>query len=78
MLFSAFFFFFSGAFLEHLTDHKDLNLLVNFWINEQPFIILFKISIAFQVTEIFHVKAGAQNEQKMIIFSEQNLIIFIL
>ena len=38
----------------------------------------FKIAIACQVTEIFHFKVGAQNEQKVIIFNEQNLIISIL
>ena len=33
--------FFSVAVLEHLTDHEDLNVLLNFWINEQAFIISF-------------------------------------
>ena len=34
--------FFSGAVLEHLTDHKDSNMLLNFWINRQAFINLFQ------------------------------------
>ena len=33
--------FFSGALL-YMTDQKDLNMLLNFWINEQAFIILFQ------------------------------------
>ena len=40
MLISAI--FFSGAVLEHLTDHKDSNMLLNFWINGQAFINLFQ------------------------------------
>ena len=34
--------FFSEAVLEYLTDHKDLHVLLNFWINERAFIILFQ------------------------------------
>ena len=41
MLISA---FFSGAVLEHLTDHKDSNMLLNFWINGQAFIVSFCFS----------------------------------
>ena len=36
------FFFLPGTVFEHLTDHKDLNLLINFWINERAFVILFQ------------------------------------
>ena len=39
MLISA---FFSEAVLERLADHKDLNVLINFWINERAFIIFFQ------------------------------------
>ena len=34
--------YFSGAILEQLTEHKDLHVLLNFWIHEQAFAILFQ------------------------------------
>ena len=70
MLISA---IFSGAIVEHLTDHKDLNVFQNFWINEQAFMILFQNFI-----NMSGCRDGAQNEQKMIIFNEENLITSIL
>ena len=69
--------FFSGAVL-YMTDQKDLNMLLNFWINEQAFIILFQCFNSMSGYRDISLQVGAQNEQKMIIFNEQNLIISIL
>ena len=33
---------FQGQFLSNLSDHKDLNMLLNFWVNEQDFMIHFQ------------------------------------
>ena len=41
LILTFFFFFFFQEVFEQLTDHKDLNLLINFWINERTFVILF-------------------------------------
>ena len=61
-----------------MTDQKDLNMLLNFWINEQAFIILFQCFNSMSAYRDISLQVGAQNEQKMIIFNEQNLIISIL
>ena len=47
--------FFQGQFLSTLSDHKDLNMLLNFWVNEQDFMIHFQ-----NLNNI-----GAQNDLKL-------------
>ena len=70
--------FFSGEVLEHLSGDDDLNVLLNFSINRQAFIIVFQNFNNISRYRYISFQSWSPKRAKDIIFGEQKLIISIL